>query len=116
MAIPDHCLFEIDDYPRSFKFRERIAGDLRLISNRIQCSERDEAAPRRENRQKQRREILPEPIVPALRIGTGSGALYGWVWLGRRSGDGRFSNWKWRFLSLALLLFGFLVLAIPRGW
>src|ERR1019366_2993545 len=101
MYVEELDLLQADENPRPFQFRNRIASDSRLVTDRIKRSERDDAASRRENRQKQSREILPEPIVPALRIGAGFAALYGWGWLGWRSGDGRFSTWGWRFLSLA---------------
>ena len=116
MAIKELDLLQLNENPWPLQFRYRIAGDSRLISNGGKCSEGDIPSPSRENRQKQSCGVLPEPIVPVLRISTGATALYDWAWLGWRSGDRRFSSWQWHFLGLALLIFEFFVLAIPNGW
>jgi hypothetical protein len=103
-------------YFRSRQHPELVERRVALFSDRIQSAQPNPASPYSENRNQKRGKILPEPIVPALRIGSGISSLWGWGWLARRSGSGKYSDWSWRFLSLGLIVFGFFVLTIPSGW
>jgi hypothetical protein len=109
-GIGEHFYFRPRQHP------ELVERRFALLSDRIQSAQPDTASPYSEDRNQKRGKILPEPIVPALRIGSGISSLWGWGWLARRSGSGKYSAWSWRFLSLVLIVFGFFVLTIPGGW
>jgi len=71
-GLSDRSFFGNDKNPWAFKFRQRIARCFTLVSNGIKCPQADISRPYSENSDQQSGKILPEPIVPALRIGTGT--------------------------------------------